>query len=99
MIDRLRLQNFRGFEDHEIPFAGTTVMVGANNAGKSTVVEALRLIALATRRLRGPIRRLIDPPDWLQHPEASAGVRLPVSRMTQRVSSRAFSTSTAHPRQ
>lgn len=82
MISRLRLQNFRGFENHDIPLAGTTVMVGANNAGKSTVVEALRLTALATSRLRGPQRRMIDPPDWLDHPEAAAGVRLPATRIT-----------------
>jgi hypothetical protein len=82
MIERLRLQNFRGFEDHEIPLAETTVMVGANNAGKSTVVEALRLVALVTARLHRAKRRMIEAPEWLDHPEAFAGVRLPVSRMT-----------------
>jgi hypothetical protein len=82
MIERLRLQNFRGFEDHEIPFAATTVMVGANNAGKSTVVEALRLIALVTARLLVPNRRILEPPEWLSHPEGFAGVRPAFSKMT-----------------
>lgn len=82
MIDRLRLQNFRGFEHHEIPLAANTVMVGANNAGKSTVVEALRLTALATTRLRAAQRRMVGPPDWLDHPEAFDGVRIPAARLT-----------------
>ena len=47
MIEKIRLQNFRGFEDHVVPFLPTTIVVGRNNAGKSTIVEALRLISLA----------------------------------------------------
>ena len=82
MIERLRLQNFRGFENHEIPLAPTTVMVGANNAGKSTVVEALRLIALVTTRLLPYRRRILEPPEWLEHPEGFAGVRPAFSRLT-----------------
>jgi AAA domain, putative AbiEii toxin, Type IV TA system len=57
-------------------------MVGANNAGKSTVVEALRLIALVTARLLPHRRRILEPPDWLEHPEGFAGVRPAFSRMT-----------------
>jgi hypothetical protein len=82
LIERLRLQNFRGFEDHEVPLAETTLMVGANNAGKSTVVEALRLVALVAARLATPNRRMLEPPEWLEHPEGFAGVRPAFSRMT-----------------
>ena len=47
MLERIRIQNFRGFEDHTVPLNPTTVLVGRNNAGKSTIVEALRLVSLA----------------------------------------------------
>ena len=47
MLDKVRIVNFRGFEDHTITFLPTTIIVGRNNAGKSTIVEALRLISLA----------------------------------------------------
>lgn len=47
MLESIKIQNFRGFEDHIVPFHATTVLVGRNNAGKSTIVEALRLISLA----------------------------------------------------
>jgi predicted ATP-dependent endonuclease of OLD family len=53
VIAGLRLQNFRGFVDHRVPLKQTSVLVGANNAGRSTIVEALRLIAVITERLLG----------------------------------------------
>src|SRR5437764_15062394 len=53
MITELRLINFRGFEDHTIPFRPLTIIVGRNNAGKSTIVEALRLISIVVLRYGG----------------------------------------------
>ncbi|HZV35962.1 MAG TPA: AAA family ATPase [Verrucomicrobiae bacterium] len=44
MITEIKLFNFRGFESHSIPLKPVTIIVGKNNAGKSTIVEALRLI-------------------------------------------------------
>ena len=44
MLRELRLENYRGFSDHSIPFEEVSVLVGRNNAGKSTAVEALRLV-------------------------------------------------------
>jgi predicted ATPase len=41
----LKLVNYKGFENHTISFRTTNVLVGANNAGKSTALGALRLIA------------------------------------------------------
>lgn len=40
----LRLINYKGFADHLITFRRLNVLVGANNAGKSTALGALRLI-------------------------------------------------------
>jgi len=40
MLRTLRLQNYRCF-DHTVAFHADTVVVGRNNAGKSTIVEAL----------------------------------------------------------
>lgn len=52
MLTELRLRNFRGFEDHTLPLRPSTLIVGRNNAGKSTLVEALRLLSLVTTRFR-----------------------------------------------
>ncbi|WP_134740342.1 AAA family ATPase [Nocardioides sp. 503] len=51
----LKLVNYKGFADHTISFRHTNVLVGANNAGKSTALGALRLLAAmlpAARRAR-----------------------------------------------
>ncbi len=50
MLRTLRLQNFRCFHDHTVTFHDQTVVVGKNNAGKSTIVEALHLVAAVVNR-------------------------------------------------
>lgn len=46
MLDNLRIKNFRMLEDFEVPKLGrVNLIVGKNNCGKSTVLEALRVYA------------------------------------------------------
>lgn len=45
MLTKLQLQNFRGFRDHAVEFSRFAVIAGRNNAGKSTLIEAVRIIA------------------------------------------------------
>ena len=52
MIRELKLQNFRCFSDHIVPFNPTSIVIGRNNAGKSTIVEALRLVAIVASRYK-----------------------------------------------
>jgi len=63
MIKELRLQNYRGFVQHTIPFKKLNVIVGANNAGKSTIVEALGIISLVTNRYKNLAYK--KSPEWL----------------------------------
>jgi AAA15 family ATPase/GTPase len=71
MLTKIRLRNFRGFSDHELPILPLTLIVGRNNAGKSTVFDALRFIALATARYQTV--PYIDPPTELDVPDNSHG--------------------------
>lgn len=73
MLESLRLKDFRGFDDHIVRFRKTTVIVGANNAGKSTIVEAIRLVSLVANR-HGNLN-FSRAPEWLDAPAAGAGVR------------------------
>ena len=66
MLTKLKLSNFRRFQDHEVPLNELTVLVGPNNAGKSTIVEAMRLVALVANRLRG--LHFERTPSWLEAP-------------------------------
>jgi hypothetical protein len=65
VLRQLRLQNFRCFLDHTILFEPNTVVVGKNNAGKSSVIEALRLVSAVVNR-KGV--SFVPPPKWLDLP-------------------------------
>ena len=49
MLEKLKLYNFRCFEDCEIQFGDFNIIVGKNNTGKSTIVDALKLVANVCR--------------------------------------------------
>lgn len=54
-VRHLRIRNFRGIEDSEIHFKTHTLLVGGNNAGKSTICEALDLVLGPERLYRRPV--------------------------------------------
>jgi hypothetical protein len=64
MLKEIQLRNFRCFDEHKIVLQPLTIVVGANNAGKSTVIEALRILALVVNRL-GALN-FQDVPEWLE---------------------------------
>ena len=47
-ISRIHIENFRSIRDLNIHLGGTTVLIGPNNAGKTAIVDALRIVL--TRR-------------------------------------------------
>lgn len=59
-LEKIIFENYRCFEDTEIFFKDISIIVGKNNAGKSTVIEALRLIALAGKKSK--ISNFSHPP-------------------------------------
>jgi putative ATP-dependent endonuclease of the OLD family len=55
IVRRLMIQNFRGVKSGLVDFNGHTLLVGGNNAGKSTICEALELVLGPERTYRRPI--------------------------------------------
>ena len=51
-IANLKIENFRGVQDGIVRFSPHTVLVGANNCGKTTVIEALALLFGRDRMIR-----------------------------------------------
>ena len=51
-IARLRISGFRGIQSADLQFGPHTVLVGPNNVGKTTVIEALALLLGRDRLLR-----------------------------------------------
>jgi predicted ATPase len=72
VIKRIRIRNFRCFKDHEVSFNRSAILVGRNNAGKSTVVEALRLVSLIEDRYKTSAYH--DPPHWTGLPKPDRGI-------------------------
>jgi predicted ATPase len=52
VLQQLDLINFKAFEQHTIHFRGSAFLVGPNSAGKSTIIEALRLCAQLLQHAR-----------------------------------------------
>lgn len=75
MLDSLLIKNFRSLEHLEVPKLGrVNLMVGNNNCGKSTVLEALRIYAgNAQRQLLESIARGHDERYQVQEGEALDG--------------------------
>ena len=78
MIKQISITNFRCYEQSTITFNGTSILVGRNNAGKSTMIEALKIISSVTRKYK--TLRFIAPPDWVDN-EESYGVSPSVENM------------------
>ena len=74
MLKGIAFRNYRCFESHRITLRPLTVAVGRNNAGKTTVVEGLRLLSLATARLTSSNYR--SPPPGVDIPYQLRGVQL-----------------------
>ncbi|WP_346238681.1 ATP-dependent nuclease [Niabella insulamsoli] len=54
-IAYISIANFRGISDAKIFFKGHSVIIGDNNAGKSTIVEAIDLVLGPDRLARTPV--------------------------------------------
>ncbi len=72
------MQNYRCFDDHTILLEPNTVIVGKNNAGKSSVIEALRLVAAVVNR-RGAT--FVRAPKWLDLPSFRVGIAPGISQL------------------
>lgn len=70
MLKTLNLENYRCFDKHTLEFKDCTIIVGKNNAGKSTVIEALRLVSIVASRALN----FQDLPAWLDLPKDYKGV-------------------------
>jgi len=71
-IAKLAIENFRGIREGTVQFSPHTVFVGANNCGKTTVVEALALLFGRDRM----IRQLTEHDFYGSNPQPPDRIRL-----------------------
>ena len=55
IVRQLKIKYFRGVKNGSVDFQGHTLLVGGNNAGKSTICEALELVLGPERAYRRPV--------------------------------------------
>lgn len=79
MLKKLVFHNYRCFENSEVSFRNTVVVVGSNNAGKSTLVEALRIIGEASQKFKHA--QYIQVPPQLNLPAATKGFKLKIDNL------------------
>lgn len=72
MLSRLNIKNYRCYENHTVDLKTLSIIVGKNNAGKSTLIESLRLVALIANRYKNLAFR--NHPEWIDLPDYVKGV-------------------------
>lgn len=50
MLKKIEFENYRCFGNSKMSIRDIAIVVGKNNSGKSSIIESLRLIAMATKK-------------------------------------------------
>lgn len=79
MIKKITIENYRGYLKHEVEFRDLNIVVGKNNAGKTTLIEALRLVSLVTKRYKNSPYRNV--PNWLEIGKINSGISISLNRI------------------
>lgn len=76
---QVRFRNYKAFPDFVVNLREFNVLVGPNNAGKSTVLGAFRILSEGIRRARAKSPTLVEGPNGMTYGYAIALEGLPVS--------------------
>ncbi len=85
MSDRLqiisiRFSNYKAYRDYTVPLDAFNMLVGPNNAGKSTIIGSLRILSEGLRRARARSSDRVEGPDGTEVPGYPIKLeKLPVS--------------------
>lgn len=79
MIRDIKFENYRCYESSRVSYKELVVIVGKNNAGKSTMIEALRMIAFATRKAKTGVYK--EAPAEFDLDYFAKGIRIDVEKL------------------
>lgn len=79
MIKKIHIENYKCYQKSSLNFKDITVIVGSNNAGKSTLIEALRLVSFAASKYQNVI--YTDLPSAFGLPRAIKGFKINVANL------------------
>ena len=79
ILQKLQLENFKCYKKATINFKNLTILVGENNAGKSCLIESLRLVS---RVAQGSTQRTYIPaPEEFNLPATTRGFRIDTQKL------------------
>ena len=78
-ITSIEFKNYKAFANFSVQLKGLNVLVGPNNAGKSTVLGALRILSVGLRRARAKSAELMEIGNSLVYGHYLSRESLPVS--------------------
>ena len=78
-LKKLRLENFKCYQRSEIAFKKLTVLVGENNAGKSCLIESLRLVSKAAQIANK--KQYIEAPEEFELPAITRGFKIDTNNL------------------
>jgi AAA15 family ATPase/GTPase len=62
-ITQVQFQNFKAFRNFSVNIREVNILVGPNNSGKSTILNAFRVLAVGIRRANSKIAIVVPGPD------------------------------------
>ena len=78
-ITRVQFRNFKGFSAFSVKLEPMTILVGPNNAGKSTIVGAFRALSVALRTARSRNPEILHLADDSHHGYRITTEAIPIS--------------------
>lgn len=79
MIKEIELKNYRCFANSKIVYKDLNILVGKNNAGKSSMIEALRMVAYASQKATSTVYK--DAPSDLNISRREKGIKIDVEKL------------------
>ena len=78
MLTKLIIKNYRCYENSNINLTHTSILVGRNNAGKSSLIESLKILSVITKKYK--TSAFSPPPLWLKG-ELDNGISPSIDRL------------------
>lgn len=79
MLKKIYIQNYKCYKKSTLTLKDITVIVGNNNAGKSTLIEALRLVAYVVNKYKNTTYG--DLPIEFSLPKVQKGFKIPTANL------------------
>ena len=79
-VTSVRFSRYKAFRDFSLALDGVNILVGPNNAGKSTAIGAFRILAEGIRKARAKSPTIVEGPRGQTHGYSLSLANIPIAR-------------------